>query len=111
MEKRYSEYTQEELRNEIADLTEKAQKAEQLGMVNEFAVHERKIIMARSYMLNPGDFQAGETYAIDRDPGHSFYIEYMNGVFAWGYRQNSKKEKVGEEEEALPIAMLGEKIK
>lgn len=110
MEKRYSEYTQEELRKEIANLTEKAQKAEQLGMVNEFAVHERKMIMAKSYMLNPGDFLAGETYAIDGDPGHSFYIEYMNGVFAWGYRQNNRKEKVGEEEEALPISMLGERV-
>lgn len=110
MEKRYSEYTQEELRSEIAELTEKAQKAEQLGMVNEFAVHERKIIMARSYMLNPSDFKAGETYEVDGDPGHTFYIEYMNGVFAWGYRQDNQGEKVSSEEEALPISMLGNKL-
>ncbi|CDQ20379.1 Protein of unknown function [Halobacillus karajensis] len=111
MEKRYSEYTQEELHQEIAALTEKAQKAEQLGMVNEFAVHERKIVMAKSYMMNPEDFEAGETYEIDGDPGYSFYIEYMNGVFAWGYRKNGHDMKPGGGgEEALPISMLGNKI-
>ncbi|UOQ43663.1 YfhH family protein [Halobacillus salinarum] len=107
MERRYSQYTTEELRSEIAELTEKAQKAEQLGMVNEFAVHERKIIMAKSYMLDPTDFKAGEIYGIDGDPEHKFYIEYMNGIFAWGYRFNPKEEeRKSGEEEALPIALL-----
>lgn len=110
MEKRYSEYTREELRREIAELTEKAQKAEQMGMVNEFAVHERKAIMAKSYLLNPDEFKSGETYTIDGDAGNTFYIEYMNGVFAWGYRRNKVGEKVGGEEEALPISMLGNKV-
>ncbi|GEN55392.1 YfhH family protein [Halobacillus faecis] len=110
MEKRYSEYTQEELRSEIAELTEKAQKAEQLGMVNEFAVHERKIIMAKSYMMNPDDFKAGETFEIDGDPEHTFFIEYMNGVFAWGSRKTIQGEKASVEEEALPISMLGNKV-
>ncbi|RWZ51306.1 DUF1811 family protein [Halobacillus fulvus] len=110
MEKRYSEYTYEELRQEVAQLTEKARKAEQMGMVNEYAVHERKIIMAKSYMMNPADFSAGETYSLTGDPEHTFYIEYMNGVFAWGYRKNKLGQKVtAEEEEALPISMLGHK--
>lgn len=112
MERRYSDYTYEELRQEVAELTEKARKAEQMGMVNEYAVHERKIIMAKSYMINPEEFAAGETYQIEGDPEHTFYIEYMNGVFAWGYRQNNLEEKVTEEkEEALPISMLGQKVK
>ncbi|MGP4060897.1 YfhH family protein [Halobacillus sp. H74] len=111
MERRYSDYSQNELRQEIAQLTEKAQKAEQMGMVNEFAVHERKIIMAKSYMLDPGVFSAGETYRLEGDPAHAFYIQYMNGIFAWGYRKNNNGEKVSvEEEEALPISMLGEKV-
>ncbi|MBA2176545.1 YfhH family protein [Halobacillus locisalis] len=116
MEKRFSDYTYEELRQEVAQLTEKAQKAEQMGMVNEYAVHERKIIMAKSYMMNPKDFSGGETYKLDGDLEHDFYIVYMNGVFAWGYRQTKTGERVesemiaGEEYEALPIAMLGEKL-
>ncbi|KHE69940.1 YfhH family protein [Halobacillus sp. BBL2006] len=112
MERRYSEYTYEELRQEVAKLTEKARKAEQMGMVNEYAVYERKIIMAKSYMMNPGDYGAGETYEIEGDPAHTFYIQYMNGVFAWGYRQNQQHEKVTEaKEEALPISMLGQQVK
>ncbi|WP_226585126.1 YfhH family protein [Halobacillus litoralis] len=111
MERRYSEFNERELREEIAQLTEKAQKAEQLGMVNEYAVHERKIIMAKSYMLDPNDFAAGEVYQIDGDYSHTFFIQYMNGVFAWGYRQNQKGSKISEEEEALPISMLGQKVK
>ncbi|MCA0971815.1 YfhH family protein [Halobacillus litoralis] len=110
MEKRYSQYSQGELRAEIAELTEKAQKAEQMGMVNEYAVHKRKIIMAKSYMLDPKEFKSEETYEIDGDPDHDFYIDYMNGVFAWGFRQTKAGERVsGDEHEALPVAMLGEK--
>ncbi|WP_173917128.1 YfhH family protein [Halobacillus sp. Marseille-Q1614] len=111
MEKRYSDYTQTELREEIAQLKEKALKAEQLGIVNEFAVYERKIIMAKSYMLDPGEFQPETYYEIEGDPAHNFYIEYMNGVFAWGYRVKGSGEKAGEEEEALPISMLGSQVR
>ncbi|MBU9719861.1 MULTISPECIES: YfhH family protein [Bacillaceae] len=100
MDKRYSQMTEEELRNEIADLKVKAQKAEQMGMVNEYAVHERKMMMAQAYMMDPSAFNSGETYEIigSRD---TFKISYMNGVFAWGNRNNSQ------EEEALPISVLG----
>ena len=37
-------------------LHEKARKAEQMGMVNEFAVYERKAVLAKAYLLNPDDF-------------------------------------------------------
>ncbi|UOR13332.1 YfhH family protein [Halobacillus amylolyticus] len=109
MERRYSDYSYEELRAEVAELKEKALKAEQLGMVNEYAVHERKIIMAKSYMMDPNQFKAREVYEIEGDPAHAFYIEYMNGVFAWGYRKDKQGDRVGNEEEALPISMLGER--
>ncbi|MDP4084780.1 MAG: YfhH family protein [Bacillota bacterium] len=101
LEKRYSEMTEHELREEIAKLQEKARKAEQLGMVNEFAVLERKVIMARAYLSDPSMFSPGEIYEIDGDPGTFFKIDYINGVFAWGYRMNGNGE-----EEALPISML-----
>ncbi|MFS0820121.1 YfhH family protein [Bacillus sp. 1P02SD] len=100
-EKRYSQMTEFELRQEIATLKEQARKAEQLGIVNELAVLERKAAMAKAYMLNPADFNKGEKYEIDGDPGSFFKIHYLNGVFAWGHR-------VGQEdkEEALPISLL-----
>ncbi|MBO8178633.1 YfhH family protein [Aeribacillus pallidus] len=100
-EKRYSEMTEYELKQEIARLKEKARKAEQLGMVNEFAVLERKAAMAQAYLLDPNDFQPGEIYAIEGDPGSYFKVEYLNGVFAWGYRLNGDGQ-----EEGLPISLL-----
>ncbi|MEH7117576.1 YfhH family protein [Neobacillus vireti] len=100
-EKRYSDMSEFELRQEIAELKEKARKAEQMGMVNEFAVLERKVQMARAYMMTPDDFKPGEIYQIEGDPGQYFKIDYMNGVFAWGYRL-----KGDGKEEALPISVL-----
>jgi hypothetical protein len=100
-EKRYSAMTEHELRQEIAMLQEKARKAEQMGMVNEFAVLERKVQMARAYLLEPTSFKPGEIYELAGDPGHFFKIDYMNGVFAWGYRLDGNGK-----EEALPISVL-----
>ena len=50
-EKRYSSMTEHELRQEIAKLLEMARKAEQMGMVSEYAVLERKAVMAKAYLL------------------------------------------------------------
>ncbi|MFS0645976.1 YfhH family protein [Siminovitchia sp. 179-K 8D1 HS] len=100
-EKRYSQMTEAELKAEIAKVTEEARKAEQLGMVNQFAVLERKAVMAKAYLLDPADFKPGEIYAIEGDPGNYFKINYLNGVFAWGYRLGGSGK-----EEALPISLL-----
>jgi hypothetical protein len=100
-EKRYSQLTDHELREEIAKLQEKARKAEQMGMINEFAVLERKIVMARAYLSDPNMFSPGEIYEIEGDPGSYFKIDYIEGVFAWGYRMNGNGKN-----EALPISML-----
>ncbi len=100
-EKRYSELSEHELRQEIATLQEKARKAEQLGRVNEFAVLERKVLMARAYLISPDSFEPGEIYELEGDPGQYFKIDYLNGVFAWGYRL-----KGDGKEEAVPISML-----
>ncbi|MED4454533.1 YfhH family protein [Metabacillus fastidiosus] len=101
MEKRYSEMTEYELNIEIATLREKARKAEQLGIINEYAVLERKIAMAKCYLLNLNDFLPGEIYYIEGAEEEKFKIEYMNGIFAWGYRLSSP-----DKEEALPVSML-----
>ncbi|WP_404408426.1 YfhH family protein [Jeotgalibacillus malaysiensis] len=103
-EKRYSTLTEHELKQEIAQLKEKARKAEALGIVNEFAVLERKAIMAEAYLLNPKDFKKQEVYAIKNDPGKYFKIDYLNGVFAWGYRLGGERQL-----EALPISLLENK--
>ena len=105
-QKRYSQMTEYELTKEIAELKEKARKSEQLGMINELAVLERKVAMAKAYLLNPDDFIPGESYEIQEDPGSYFKVTYLNGIFAWGYRLGGS-----EEEEALPISLLlGKKV-
>ncbi|PWA08776.1 DUF1811 domain-containing protein [Pueribacillus theae] len=100
MEKRYSEMTEVELRNEIAQLNEKAKKAEQMGIINEVAVLKRKIVMAEAYLVNPDDFKKGETYPIKDEPGETLTISYFKGTFAWGYKKDS------DELAAYPISML-----
>lgn len=101
MEKSYAQMSEHELREEIAKLKEKARKAEQLGIVNEFAVYERKAIMAASYLMDPKSIEKGEIYRIDGAPGEFFKVEYLKGRFAWGYRLGGERF-----EEALPIALL-----
>lgn len=104
-EKRYSDMKEAELREEIAQLREKARKAEQLGIVNEFAVYERRVTMAQAYLLNPDDFEPGRLYELTTDPGQYFKVEYMNGVFAWGYRLNGDGR-----EEGIPISLLNKGV-
>ncbi|MFX3675085.1 MAG: YfhH family protein [Paenisporosarcina sp.] len=101
IEKKYSEMSEVELRQEIANLLEKARKASQLGHINEFAVFERKAIMAQAYLTDPAQFHPGEMYRIEGDPGVFFQIDYLKGRFAWGYRLGGEKYI-----EALPISML-----
>jgi hypothetical protein len=100
-EKRYSQMSTYELQQEISQLNEKARKAEQMGMVNEFAVLERKAIMAKSYLIDPSTIKENELYEIEGAPGSYFKVQYLNGVFAWGFRVGGNTD-----EEALPISML-----
>lgn len=106
---RYSDYTIEQLREEVGILKERALKAEQQGNLSELAIHERKMYMVMSYMLNPQDYHSGDIHLLRGDPGHSFRINYINGVMAWGHRINLLGE-VYEKEEALPISLLGDKM-
>ncbi|GAA0442605.1 MAG: YfhH family protein [Bacillota bacterium] len=106
---RYSDYSLEQLRQEIGKLKEKAQRAEQLGNISEVAVNERKMQVALAYTLNPEDFNEQETYELKNDPGFTFKINYMNGVFAWGNRINLIGE-LYEKEEAIPISLLGNSV-
>jgi hypothetical protein len=105
---RYSDYSIEQLHEEISILKDKAMKAERVGNISEVAVNERKMQVAIAYTLNPEDFKAGETYELKMEPGLSFKIDYINGVFAWGHRINLLNEQY-EKNEAIPISLLGDK--
>ncbi|WP_431027976.1 YfhH family protein [Lysinibacillus sp. LZ02] len=101
MEKNYATMTEHELREEIARLKEKARKAEQLGIVNEYAVYERKALMAAAYLVDLDTIVLGEMYKIDGSPGEYFMVERLKGRFAWGYRLGGDRY-----EEALPVSIL-----
>ena len=100
-EQNYAAMTEHELRQEIANLKEKARKAEQLGIVNEFAVYERKAIMAAAYLVDLSTIIIGEMYRIDGAPGEFFQVDRIKGRFAWGHRLGSERF-----EEALPVSIL-----
>ncbi|HLT55680.1 MAG TPA: YfhH family protein [Bacillota bacterium] len=106
----YSDLSVQDLYKEIRSLKEKAQKAEQMGNISEVAIYERKMQVAIAYTMNPEDFSPGEIYELKMEPGFRFKIEYINGVFAWGRRINLLNE-VYETKEALPISLLGKKVK
>lgn len=103
MEKRYSQMTESELRQEIADLKIKAQKAEMQGMINEVAVLERKSVMAQAYLLDKNDFKSGNVYVLKDGDETLFKLDYLDGVFGWGYYGNETEMR------AIPISLLIEK--
>lgn len=105
----YSDYTVEQLREEVGKLKEKLIKAEQLGEINKAEIYERKMQIASSYLLNPNDFKPNDVHRLNGDPGYTFKINYIDGVMAWGHRINLLGE-MREKEEAIPIAMLGDKV-
>lgn len=106
---RYSDYSVEQLRDELGVLKEKLMKAEQLGEVNKVAIYERKMQIVASYTINPDQFEDYTEYELKNDPGYTFYINFVNGVMAWGHRINLLGEMT-KEEEALPISLIGDKV-
>src|SRR5690625_8040090 len=104
---RYSDYTMEQLREELGTLKEKAQKAEQLGELHKVTIYERKMQIVASYMINPDQFNPGDIHHLNGDPGYTFKINYINSVMAWGHRINLIDE-MRVKEDALPIFLLGE---
>lgn len=106
----YSDYTIEQLREELGKLVEKSQKAEQLGEVSKVEIYERKIQIVSSYMMNPDEFKPGNVHKLKGDPGYTFKINFIEGIMAWGHRINLLGQQV-EREEALPISLLDEIVK
>lgn len=105
----YSDYTVEQLREELGKLKEERIKAEQLGEVSKVEILERKMQIVSSYMMNPDEFKIGDVHQLRNDPGYTFKITKIEGIMAWGHRINLLGEQV-EREEALPISLLGDLV-
>ena len=100
-EQNYASMTEQQLREEIAMLKEKSRKAEALGIVNEYAVYERRALMAAAYLVDLNTIIPGEIYRLDGAPGEFFVVDRLKGRFAWGYRLGGNRF-----EEALPVSIL-----
>ncbi|MDF2605940.1 MAG: hypothetical protein K0S34_130 [Bacillales bacterium] len=99
---KFSEMNKLELLNEIGSLTEKARKAEQMGNISEFAVLDRKISVAKSYLIDATKVKTGEMIPLKFEANTYFFVEEIRGVFAWGY----KVPVDGNGRMAIPIDLL-----
>lgn len=100
-DKRLSEMSEQELRDEIQLCKEKMRKAEMNSIMNEYDVYESKVIVAESYLVDRSKINIGRMYKLNDGSEQYFKVERLKGVFAWGYRINSTNP-----EEGLPIALL-----
>ena len=75
----------------LANLRKKHVKQNNLGIVNEFAVYQRKVVMAEAYLVDPATIETGEIYRIEGDEGMFFQVDYLKGRFAWGYRLGGER--------------------
>ncbi|MBA4602163.1 DUF1811 family protein [Thermoactinomyces mirandus] len=100
---RFSQMSKKDLQLEIEHLTRKIEEAELKGMDHELPVLEQKRNIARSFLIDPAAIQSDCWYTVEGQNTH-FYVEYVNGIMAWGTRENSPV-KV-----AIPLALLAKKI-
>lgn len=100
-DKKLSEMSEQELRHEIQTYKEKMRKAEMNGIINEYDVYQSKVIIAESYLVDRTKVVLGRMYKLNDGSDQYFKVERLKGVFAWGYRINSKIP-----EEGLPLALL-----
>jgi hypothetical protein len=100
--KRYSEMSREELLAEMQRLREEGMKKHQSGLLteSELQVLEQKYYLAKSYLMDPGEIELERHYKVEGEE-EPFFVEYLNGVMAWGTFPSST-EKV-----AVPIGRLG----
>lgn len=92
--------TKEELKLEIKKLKQESRKIGREQKYNEFEVLYRKIELAESYLINPGEIILRQTYHVKNMPGVKFFVERLNGIFAWGHIEGEQEER------GIPISLL-----
>lgn len=97
--KRLGQMTKDELIEMVEKLQREEQQLEKENKVHQLAVVQQRLLMARSYLIDPNTIQLDQTYDVEGDK-RLFHVTNMNGVMAWGYWLDS------EELCAIPIARL-----
>ena len=97
----FSTMTRVELERYIQETREKMRKAEMMGVVNEYHVLERQALIAECYMVDLSLIQPGKIYKVISNEDHYFKVEYLKGIFAWGFYIGGD-----EPETASPVSLL-----
>lgn len=93
--------TRREIDAYIAEKREAMRKAEMLGVENEYRVNERQVLIAESYMIDLSQIEKGKIYKLVSNEDHYFKVEYLKGVFAWGFFIGGTEKETG-----IPVSML-----
>ncbi|WP_052254451.1 YfhH family protein [Salinicoccus sp. YB14-2] len=93
--------TRREIETYIGEKREAMRKAEMMGIENEYHVNERQVLIAESYLIDLSQIEKGKIYKIVSNEEHYFKVEYIKGVFAWGFFIGGKEKETG-----IPVSML-----
>lgn len=93
--------TRREIDAYIAEKREAMRKAEMLGVENEYRVNERQVLIAESYLIDLSQIEKGKIYKLVSNEDHYFKVEYLKGVFAWGFFIGGAERETG-----IPVSML-----
>lgn len=76
-------------------------RAEMMGVENEYRVLERQVIIAECYLIDLSLIEKGKIYKVISQENHYFKVEYVKGIFAWGFFVNGDEKETG-----IPVSML-----
>ena len=101
MDESLSTMTRKELNHYSQTKREAMRRAEMMGVENEYRVLERQVLIAECYLIDLSLIEIGKIYKIISQEDHYFKVEYIKGIFAWGFFVNGD-----EKESAIPVSML-----
>lgn len=93
--------TRIEIENYIRDTREKMRKAEMMGIENEYRVLERQVTIAECHLIDISKIEIGKVYPIHSVDKHYFKVDYIKGIFAWGFFLGTDEKETG-----IPISLL-----
>lgn len=97
----FNKMTRREIEAYIVDKREKMRKAEMMGIENEYRVNERQVLIAESYLIDLSLIEPGKIYKIISNEDFYFKVEYIKGIFAWGFYLGGNEKETG-----IPVSML-----
>ena len=101
MSESLGQMTRKELNHYIQTKREKMRRAEMMGIENEYRVLERQVLIAECYLIDLSLIEKGKIYKVISQEDHYFKVEYVKGIFAWGFFVNGDEKETG-----IPVSLL-----